>query len=122
MSGGVNERVQELLIIQCTRMSRVAMQICTVSSCTGQVRVREKQLASTAFLLHLMRHVFLCGVMRCADLTRHAFLHKVMRKGVLLQLRRCRCSLHAEGRLQVIIVEECYRVGMLLIARAGEAR
>ena len=33
-----------------------------------------------------------------------------------------RCSLHAEGLLQVIIVEECYRVGMLLIARAGEAR
>ena len=33
-----------------------------------------------------------------------------------------RCSLHAEALLQVIIVEECYRVGMLLIARAGEAR
>jgi len=69
-----------------------------------------------------MRHVFLYGVMRCADLMGHAYLHKVMRKGVLLQLRRCRCSLHAEGLLQVIIVKECYSLGMLLIARAGEAR
>jgi hypothetical protein len=72
MSGGVNERVQELLIIQlCTCLSHVCH--------------------------HLMRHVFLYGVMRCVSLMRHAYLHKVMRcacyveeKESLLQLRKWR--------------------------------
>ena len=33
--------------------------------------------------------------------------------------QRCRYQLHAEGLLQVFIVEECYRVGwMLLVASA----
>ena len=53
MSGGVNERVQEFIIIQlCTCLSRVCHvdMYSTVSLCTGQVQMREKQLASMTFL------------------------------------------------------------------------
>ena len=57
MSGGVNERVQELLIIQlCTCLSHVChvdmylRWYSTVSLCTGQVQMREKHLASMTFL------------------------------------------------------------------------
>ena len=51
MSGGVNERVQEFITYSCAHVCHVcAMQICTVSPCTGQVQVREKQLASMTFL------------------------------------------------------------------------
>ena len=57
MSGGVNERVQEFIIIHaCTCLSHVChvdmylRWYSAVSLCTGQVQMREKHLASMTFL------------------------------------------------------------------------
>ena len=106
MSGGVNERVQEFIIIQlCTCLSHVChvdmylRWYSTVSLCTGQVQVREKHL-TLASLTFLPSPHEACLLVRSDEMClphEACLLDKVMRcaccveeKESLLQLRKWR--------------------------------
>ena len=87
--------------------------------------MREKQLASVTFLPP--PHDEMCLPHEACLLAQGAEMYLLCgRERVFASAAQVpallRCALHAEGLLQVIIVEECYSLGMLLIARAGEAR